>query len=733
MRFLCIGLLAAATVSEPAWAANVDSTKPTIDLQLFHPSPDAKGFFSTESAELNGHLGISAGLNISYARNPLQVRVIQPDGSEEDIGTVIKYRIDATVLAALGLFDIGQLGIAMPLVTQGGLDANAFTAANVDIGTDTLKGFTQGDLRVIPKVQALNLADGLFSLAVLATVIVPTAQKAPYASEAGMVYAPSLALSSRVGPFRAGLNAGYRLRKRTRVQTLVVDDEIFYKLGLAVDLGSDNSFEIVGEVFGHTPAENAFAVRSKGIKKQFQNARTPLEGDIGLRMVLLDNFIITVGGGGGIMPGYGAPVPRAFASFGYYSGDVGILDQDNDTISDEFDKCPEKKEDLDQFEDEDGCPDLDNDKDNVLDEDDQCPNEPEGDKDGFNDDDGCPDPDNDEDTILDEVDACPVEAEDLDGYEDEDGCPDLDNDGDQIADTVDKCPMEAEDVDGFMDSDGCPEPDNDGDGLSDLNDMCPNHAEDFDQVADDDGCPEDNDGDGIMDADDKCPNKAESYNGIEDEDGCPEALKAKSLVEVTDEKIEIKEKVFFRSGSAKILSKSFKLLDQVAAVLKNYKHLTKIRIEGHTDSRGSKKRNRRLSKQRAEAVRDYLVDKGILPDRLEAQGLGPDRSIASNRSKRGREMNRRVEFVIAEQKQIGEDVSETQVDEAAIEFDMPLEEVPEEPAAEEPQPEMDLESEGEIEFEMTLDEPPAETQPAEEAPQQEAPPAEEEDDLQFEF
>ncbi|MBX3249513.1 MAG: OmpA family protein [Myxococcales bacterium] len=98
-------------------------------------------------------------------------------------------------------------------------------------------------------------------------------------------------------------------------------------------------------------------------------------------------------------------------------------DRDGDGIPDELDACPDEPEDLDGFEDEDGCPDLDNDGDGILDRDDRCPSQPE-DFDGFEDEDGCPDPDNDGDGIPDERDACPNEPETVNGVEDEDGCPD---------------------------------------------------------------------------------------------------------------------------------------------------------------------------------------------------------------------------------------------------------------------------------------------------------------------
>ncbi len=100
-----------------------------------------------------------------------------------------------------------------------------------------------------------------------------------------------------------------------------------------------------------------------------------------------------------------------------------IRDRDGDGLLDPDDGCPDEPEDLDGFEDEDGCPDPDNDQDTILDVDDSCPLSPE-DLDGFADEDGCPDPDNDNDGILDADDSCPIEMEIINGIGDEDGCPD---------------------------------------------------------------------------------------------------------------------------------------------------------------------------------------------------------------------------------------------------------------------------------------------------------------------
>ncbi len=100
--------------------------------------------------------------------------------------------------------------------------------------------------------------------------------------------------------------------------------------------------------------------------------------------------------------------------------------------------------------------DNDPDHDGIVGAADKCPNEPE-DMDGFQDADGCPDPDNDNDGIPDAQDKCPNEAEDKDGFQDADGCPDPDNDGDGIPDAQDKCPNEPETKNGYQDADGCPD------------------------------------------------------------------------------------------------------------------------------------------------------------------------------------------------------------------------------------------------------------------------------------
>jgi len=251
--------------------------------------------------------------------------------------------------------------------------------------------------------------------------------------------------------------------------------------------------------------------------------------------------------------------------------------------------------------------------------------------------------DTDDDSILNSKDRCPEAPEDWDGDQDSDGCPEWDKDGDGIPDDKDQCPADAEDKDGFEDADGCPDKDNDLDGIPDDKDKCTNQPEDFDQFQDEDGCPEpDNDGDGIPDTKDNCPNQPEDFDGDQDDDGCPDLYES---IIVKEDKIELKQKVFFKTNKATIMSISFAMLEEVALALKDHGEL-KVRIEGHTDSKGSDKYNRKLSDKRAKSVRDFLIKQGIAPDRMIAIGYGEEKPIADNSTEEGRDMNRRVEFNI---------------------------------------------------------------------------------------
>jgi len=288
------------------------------------------------------------------------------------------------------------------------------------------------------------------------------------------------------------------------------------------------------------------------------------------------------------------------------SGQLISQDTDHDGIDDLKDKCPNAAEDLDGFEDADGCPDLDNDKDGIPDLQDKCPNSPE----------------------------------DMDGFEDADGCPDTDNDRDGVPDSVDKCPNAPEDIDGFQDSDGCPDVDNDKDGIPDLQDKCPNAAEDLDGFEDADGCPDtDNDRDNIPDSLDKCPNDPEIVNGIDDKDGCPDG-NLKPLK--TGESYRM-QNVKFKSDES-LWESSFPELTELYYYLK-FNREVRIEVRVHTDALGSTRANKRKTEAEAQLIRGFLTGKGIEESRVVPVGMGEDHPIAPNDTPAGRLLNNRVEIV----------------------------------------------------------------------------------------
>ena len=244
--------------------------------------------------------------------------------------------------------------------------------------------------------------------------------------------------------------------------------------------------------------------------------------------------------------------------------------------------------------------------------------------------------DADGDGIKDELDKCPDEPEDKDNFEDEDGCPELDNDKDGIYDSQDKCPNDPEDKDGFEDTDGCPDPDNDKDGILDRDDKCPLQP----GPKENQGCPDsDKDKDTVVDRLDKCPDDP----GPPSNAGCPE----KKYITITQEKIELKRQVQFATAKALINKDSFELLDEVVELLKKNPQI-KLRIEGHTDTKGKPAKNLPLSRDRAKAVMDYLTKGGIDASRLSSEGYGQTCPIADNATEQGREKNRRTDFFLAE-------------------------------------------------------------------------------------
>jgi OOP family OmpA-OmpF porin len=261
----------------------------------------------------------------------------------------------------------------------------------------------------------------------------------------------------------------------------------------------------------------------------------------------------------------------------------------------------------------------DTDGDGIYDKDDACP-EVAGLK-QFN---GCPD--TDADGIEDSKDTCPTVA----GLAQFNGCPDTDGDG--VADPDDACP----EVAGVKALKGCP--DADGDGVADASDKCPTVA----GPASNGGCPIpvvlDADKDGVPDTEDACPLVA----GPAENKGCPK------VTTETLERIRVEARsIFFETGKStfsKTQGDTSGRLDAIKEVLKNYP-TAKFAVNGYTDNVGKPAANKKLSEARAKAIVDALVARGINPENLTATGFGDKNPVATNKTPKGRALNRRTEVV----------------------------------------------------------------------------------------
>jgi len=609
----------ACTVASVLGVAALAAAEPAgnIDLNVFRPAMDSRGYLTINASQVLGDKELSFGLgSLDWGYHLLK---LDANGNTYSIDNIIS----ATLIGAYGIHAGPaelEFGVSVPFLIMSG-------DRGPDRGDNEFKldGQGIGNIGLHFKTRFLKTSRGPhIGLGVIASLYLPSLSqtdrflgeaKGSTTGTATGKFVPQIMgildkEFGRTGALRVAINAGIRIRSTETFtnndmgdnmapvtnRSITAGTEIPYGLGIAYAIAKQR-FDLVGEVFGAMPI---------GDHENYQ----PLEALGGVKLYLARNSFLSLGAGRGLLPDKGAnPDFRALIGIVF---EPNIGDRDGDGIKDDVDKCPDEPEDFDGFEDEDGCPDPDNDRDGIPDVDDKCPDIPE----------------------------------DKDGIEDEDGCPEgekNDRDGDGIPDDVDKCPDEPEDKDGFQDEDGCPDPDNDGDGIKDVDDLCPNDPEDKDGFEDEDGCPDpDNDKDRIPDKDDKCPNEPETYNGFEDEDGCPD----RGRVVVTDTSIEILDVIYFEYNKDIIKPASYPILDAVAATLKGNPSISQIEIQGHTDERGDDAYNLDLSDRRAKSVLKYLVDKGVEASRLTSTGYGETQPLDRRHNEAAWAKNRRVAFLI---------------------------------------------------------------------------------------
>lgn len=476
-RFLGFVLLTAAMLPGAAHAQGGGSVPlGEFNVMRFSPAPGARNYFQVEGAQTPGHLMGSLGLVLDYGHQPfvLYNASCAPDGTDCEIGStrdeLVSYVAAGHITGSFQLFDRIQIGAVVPLVlTSGNPFQHAATGVDLPGGT----AFALADPRLSVKGRIFTDASSGFSIAASAFVTFPTGQAIAqhhYVGDPLPTFGGNAIFELVTSGVHVAANVGGTWRDTTTLFSTTVGPQLTYALAFGYDITPLVS--VLGEIVGASTFTD-------------QVDEHWLEWRVGGR-IRVDDFEFNLAGGTGLIAGVGTPL---FRIVGGGSWAPVRLDTDGDGVDDSLDACPSEPEDADDFEREDGCPEVDNDEDGRPDADDPCPNEAE-DRDEYEDEDGCPDTDNDSDGIQDGYDSCPNEAEDRDGDRDEDGCPDNDTDRDGIDDARDQCADQPEDFDGFGDEDGCPETDFDNDGITDEQDQCPDQAEDADGFEDQDGCPE---------------------------------------------------------------------------------------------------------------------------------------------------------------------------------------------------------------------------------------------------
>ena len=294
------------------------------------------------------------------------------------------------------------------------------------------------------------------------------------------------------------------------------------------------------------------------------------------------------------------------------------LDTDKDGVLDYEDECPT----VFGLAALKGCPepDTDSDGDKVLDKNDKCPNTPANVLVDMN---GCP-ADTDKDGTADFEDECPNVA----GLIEFKGCPDTDGDG--IQDKFDECPT----VFGLAAFKGCPDSksDADGDGVPDKDDLCANTPKGF--KVDSSGCPVDTDKDGIADSEDACPEEA----GVVELKGCPydiQGIIARYNLSM--------QPIYFDNASFKLKPQGIDDLNNLANALSKHGDFG-VELAGFCDSKGNEEYNIKLSENRVNSVKRFLVSKGISDNRIRTKYFGESNPAENNDLEASLRLNRRVEY-----------------------------------------------------------------------------------------
>ncbi len=580
----------ALTLTSFGALAEEPSRLASFELERLDLNPGAAGSLVLGTGELMpaGDFRLSAVGH--YQHNPF----VLSEGGQ--VKAIVGSRTTLHMAAAYAPFSWLELGAQVPVVAfQQGADLS-------EVGITRPASSGLGTPMAHARVGLLSQFRGAWGdVAVEMGLGAPLGGELGFTRDEGLRYAPRLMMGRRFGWFRLALDT--RMLVRPAIQAYAerdlfrdeIGNELHVGLGLAM-VGKRLRWEL--DVRGVVPLVDQ------------PGSAELLVGPRYLMNPSLELFALA-GVGGGSGPGtplfrllvgvaFGKVIPPRLAGesavncspeLAHLPEECPELDEDGDGVLNGVDACIEEE----GTPDRQGCPVRDTDGDGIEDKLDACPDER-----GLAAWQGCPMPDQDKDGIEDERDVCPQEP----GPELSRGCPLKDRDKDEIEDDVDQCP----DLAGPRERQGCPESDLDRDNIPNVTDTCA-----------------------------KEPGTPENY-------GCP-AHEVPNVI-LTRKQIELARKIYFYEGHHRIEESSYSYLNWVAKVILEHPELQLVVVGGHLDDRMSAAEALRLTQARADEVRQYLIQKGVAPERLMAKGYGLERPIDSNATSMGRENNRRIEFTI---------------------------------------------------------------------------------------
>ena len=597
MAWAQLALLSIATAQE--------AEVPEIDAQLYQTSIDAQRTLWTDDAGKARNLTGTGTIAFSYVDQPL-VYV----GENGESTALVESALQANLL---GGYTFGPIRV--------GADVPLYLMSTSDIAEG---GAGLGDIDLDVKGTILDDDDNPVGLALGARTSFPTSSVDAPLGAAGVGWAIQGIVDHKSDDWLLAANIGTRGVPAAELENVEVNDRFFYRAGVgyAITERAGVSGDLAGEVSYGEPLSNP--------------AGAPLELLAGGWGRLSDTVSLKGGLGTGLSQGIGSPVFRAVMALSVTAPDS--RDSDLDGLLDAVDACPKEPEDVDQYRDADGCPDPAYQLRAVA-----------------RDESGAPVPtasivvsgDAGNGTGTGEVALTlhpgryRIDAA-APGYKP--GTADValgsTGPGEQV--------VVLQTITGtlhlIVKSMG--------------NKPIPNAR--FKVEGDAEQRPADQTGNAsvpIRVGHHTVTVMAEGYRTADQAfavtDGAVTDVVvrlAPTKVKVTIQKIEILDKIYFETAKATIKPESYPLLDEVARVLVDYPQITKLRVEGHTDSRGNDAYNLKLSDERAASVRAYLEGKGVEAGRLTSQGFGETQPVDPRNVAAAWDKNRRVEFVIVEQK-----------------------------------------------------------------------------------